>query len=165
MGLKNYFKANKAAAPEATSPTSRTSPIQEKNPRGFTDSLEMNPTPRFGSSRASLAPSTRSSTFVDEIKHEVMCNYLYQQQCSHLWVSDGSGELEGVLLRKSRNQYMACPPQLASSDFARACAALNCQVSVCLLIGPLALNLQNIGCNDGELKSDQDIPQLVARRR
>lgn len=66
---------------------------------------------------------------MDEIKHEVMVNYLYQQQCSHLWVSDGSGDLEGVLLRKSRNHYMTCPPQLANSPFAIACAALNCQVS------------------------------------
>lgn len=129
MGLKNYFKASKGKA-EATALTAGTPQMTEKDPRTFTDSLEMSNTPRFGSSRASLAPSARSSTFVDEIKHEVMCNYLYQQQCSHLWVSDGSGELEGVLLRKTRNQYMACPPQLASSDFARACAALNCQVSV-----------------------------------
>jgi hypothetical protein len=66
--------------------------------------------------------------FLDDIKHEVMVNYLYQQQCSHLWVSDGSGEIEGVVLRKTRGQYMACPPQLGSSPFAAACAALNVQV-------------------------------------
>jgi hypothetical protein len=72
--------------------------------------------------------STGSSLFLDDIKHEVMVNYLYQQQCSHLWVSDGSGEIEGVLLRKSRGQYMACPPQLGNSPFAAACAALNVQV-------------------------------------
>ena len=65
---------------------------------------------------------------LDDIKHEVMVNYLYQQQCSHLWVSDGSGEIEGVLLRKSRRQYIACPPQLGSSPFALACAAMNVQV-------------------------------------
>jgi hypothetical protein len=65
---------------------------------------------------------------LDEIKHEVMVNYLYQQQCSHLWVSDGSGEVEGVLLRKFRGHYMACPPQLGQSAFALACAALNVQV-------------------------------------
>jgi hypothetical protein len=65
---------------------------------------------------------------LDDIKHEVMVNYLYQQQCSHLWVSDGSGEIEGVLLRKARGQYMACPPQLGNSPFALACAALNVQV-------------------------------------
>ena len=72
--------------------------------------------------------SNHSSTVVDEIKHEVMVNYLYQQQCSQLWVSDGSGEIEGVLLRKSRGHYMACPSQLGSTSFAMACAALNVQV-------------------------------------
>lgn len=66
---------------------------------------------------------------MDDIKHEVMVNYLYQQQCSRLWVSDGSGEVEGVLLRKARNVYMACPPQLGNTPFASACAALNVQVS------------------------------------
>lgn len=59
-----------------------------------------------------------------------MVNYLYQQQCSHLWVNDASGMYEGVLLRKSRNNYMACPPQLADSPFATACAALNVPVSL-----------------------------------
>lgn len=68
--------------------------------------------------------------FLDDIKHEVMVNYLYQQQCSHLWVSDGSGEIEGVLLRKARGQYMACPPQLGNSPFALACAALNVQCAM-----------------------------------
>lgn len=67
---------------------------------------------------------------LDEIKHEVMVNYLYQQQCSQLWVSDGSGEIEGVLLRKARGHYMACPPQLVNSPFAQACCALNVQVSL-----------------------------------
>ena len=59
-----------------------------------------------------------------------MVNYLYQQQCSNLWVSDGSGELEGVLLKKNRYEYIACPPQLATSRFAAACSELNVQVSI-----------------------------------
>ena len=89
---------------------------------------------RTASSRASLAPSVRSgrNSFLDDIKHEVMVNYLYQQQCSHLWVSDGSGVCEGVLLRKARNHYLACPSQLANSAFAMACTELNVQVS-CML--------------------------------
>ncbi|CAK7204820.1 hypothetical protein SEUCBS139899_007582 [Sporothrix eucalyptigena] len=66
-----------------------------------------------------------SSVFLDEIKHEVMVNYLYQQQCSRLWVADGSGEVEGILLRKTRGKYMACPPELADSPLALSCAALN----------------------------------------
>ncbi|CAK7228528.1 hypothetical protein SBRCBS47491_006935 [Sporothrix bragantina] len=70
-------------------------------------------------------PTRASSVFLDEIKHEVMVNYLYQQQCSQLWVADGSGEVEGVLLRKTRGQYMACPPELVESPLALASAALN----------------------------------------
>ena len=76
--------------------------------------------------------------FIDDIKHEVMVNYLYQQQCSQLWVSDGSGEVEGVLLRKARGHYMACPPQLGNSSFAMACAALNVQVRLPFMFLPLA---------------------------
>lgn len=95
---------------------------------------DLAPPPKLGNSRPQSISgrSTRSlssSMFLDDIKHEVMVNYLYQQQCSHLWVSDGSGEIEGVLLRKARGQYMACPPQLGNSPFAMACAALNVQVS------------------------------------
>lgn len=70
---------------------------------------------------------------IDDIKHEVMVNYLYQQQSSHLWVNPNplpgqtSGD-EGVLLRKSKGYYMACPPSLANSLFAEACVALNVHV-------------------------------------
>ncbi|PMD27595.1 hypothetical protein NA56DRAFT_561018 [Hyaloscypha hepaticicola] len=125
MGLGSYFKAKKPepAAPVMTEKTpAPTSPHHSYN-------MELQPpASRFGSSRNSISNrSTQSSTFLDDIKHEVMVNYLYQQQCSHLWVSDGSGEIEGVLLRKSKNTYMACPPQLGSSAFAAACAALNVQ--------------------------------------
>lgn len=100
------------------------------------------PSPRFldgaltpasmGSRRPSFSGSMRStqSGFMEEIKHEVMVNYLFQQQCGRLWVGDGSGELEGVLLRKSRGNYMACPPQLANSAFAYYCAQLNVQVAM-----------------------------------
>jgi len=126
MGIGSYFKATK---PEPTAPVE----VVEKQPsdsahNSFNMELQP-PASRFGSSRNSISNrSTQSSTFLDDIKHEVMVNYLYQQQCSHLWVSDGSGEVEGVLLRKSKNTYMACPPQLGISPFATACAALNVQV-------------------------------------
>jgi hypothetical protein len=98
----------------------------------FIDSFESDP--ELASSRLSIAPSMQStqSSYLDEIKHEVVVNYLYQQQCSRLWVSDGSGEVEGILLRKARNQYLACPPALAGSVFAMACAELNVQVSYAL---------------------------------
>lgn len=126
MGFKNYLKPKKAAAEKSV----EQEPMSEK-PTSFQGAQGMSAvgTPRnLGSSRASIAPSTRSSTMVDEIKHEVMVNYLHQQQCGHMWVADGSGVLEGVLLKKYRGEYLACPPDLVNSMFAEACRALNVQV-------------------------------------
>ena len=136
MGLGSYFKKSKSASPAADAappPQSSIVMTEKPGPAVFSQRPSLNVAPRdsrYGSSRASIAPSIRSnkSSFLDDIKHEVMVNYLYQQQCSHLWVSDGSGDSEGVLLRKARNHYLACPPQLANSVLAMACAELNVQV-------------------------------------
>ncbi|KAH8908142.1 hypothetical protein BR93DRAFT_944898 [Coniochaeta sp. PMI_546] len=143
MGIGSYFKADKgekksAASPPSTQPkrtshgVSSPSSFSEKAP-SFDGDLHP-PTPNFSSRPQSISArsnrSNGSSMFLDDIKHEVMVNYLYQQQCSHLWVADGSGEIEGVLLRKTRGQYMACPPQLGNSPFAVACAALNVQCAM-----------------------------------
>ena len=96
---------------------------------------------------------------IEDIRHEVMVNYMYQQQCAHLWVSDESGNIEGVLLRKSKNTYMACPPQLGTSAFAAACAALNVQVR-----GRYRFTMNGLTkpvCHDTKLSSDQDVPSMV----
>ncbi|AEO64878.1 uncharacterized protein THITE_2111232 [Thermothielavioides terrestris NRRL 8126] len=150
MGIGSYFKAEKPepksqsqATPSSPSRNSNNArhhqqPSMSENPTSAPslrpDSELHPPTPRYSSRPQSISgrsvKSTGSSLFLDDIKHEVMVNYLYQQQCSHLWVSDGSGEIEGVLLRKSRGQYMACPPQLGNSPFAAACAALNVQCAM-----------------------------------
>jgi hypothetical protein len=140
MGIGNYFKTE-GQPPAADRPASiqrerRPSNLVEKPPGEprRSDVGTHPPTPRHASRPQSIsgrsARSDVGSMFLDDIKHEVMVNYLYQQQCSHLWVADGSGEIEGALLRKSRGQYMACPPQLGSSPFAQACAALNVQCAM-----------------------------------
>ncbi|KAG9258543.1 glycosyl transferase family group 2-domain-containing protein [Emericellopsis atlantica] len=141
MVLGGYFKADR---PEMTpsptqapsyAPRNRNSPSSENRPSIMGTDMELQPpSPRNFSRPGSISGrsvrSNGSSMFIDDIKHEVMVNYLYQQQCSQLWVSDGSGEVEGVLLRKARGHYMACPPQLGSSAFALACAAINVQCAM-----------------------------------
>jgi hypothetical protein len=148
MGFSNYFKAKKPESkkdvPEKTSePTPvvySEQPSSSGSPDPIPNDFELqipgaNPNAsRYSISRHSLG----SSMFLDDIKHEVMVNYLYQQQCSHLWVADGSGEVEGVLLRKARGNYMACPPRLATSAFAQACSTLN--VHVCGAIHHLSFD-------------------------
>lgn len=121
MGLKDYFKKSaKEAAPEHATPqmTEQPPPFNEKVPTPYGN----------GSSRASITPSTKSghrSSYMQEIRHEVMVNYLFQQQCSIMWIGSGSGETEGVLVRKSKASYLACPPDLIHSQFALGIMALN----------------------------------------
>lgn len=137
MGLLSYFKAerpDKKQRKAASRPTNQgVLEKSEHEPAAHEDLGLQPPTPQFTSSRNSVSGysvgSSSSSLFLEEIKHQVMVNYLYQQQCSQLWVNDGSGEIEGVLIRKSKGQYMACPSQLGNSPFAVACAALNVQAS------------------------------------
>lgn len=117
-------------------PKSRTgcSPLsREGSPAEKASSGQGNAAPSQQKSRAKSLPGRATrikarATFLDDIKHEVMVNYLYQQQCSRLWVSDGTGVLEGVIVRKTATNYMTCPQELASSTFAQSMAALGVQV-------------------------------------
>lgn len=60
-----------------------------------------------------------------------MVNHLYQQQCSQLWIDHNNpANAEGVLLRRTKGQYLACPPQLIKSTFASACSQLNLQAAM-----------------------------------
>ena len=96
-------------------------------------------------SRRNSLSSVRSSV-LQELKYEAMVNHLFQQQCSkcpqpqnmlsviidatigRLWLNDSGGDIEGVLLRKSRGIYTTCPPALADSVLADCCSRLNLQV-------------------------------------
>ncbi|MCJ1395005.1 hypothetical protein MMC18_007886 [Xylographa bjoerkii] len=74
-------------------------------------------TPRYSGSRpASIYPpgDFRNSRLDDitDIKCDVMVNWLHQQQLERLWTSGGSGE--GVVLKKSRDTYVACPGDLSN---------------------------------------------------
>lgn len=64
---------------------------------------------------------------MEDIKHDVMANYLFQQQCSAQWIDEDTGD-EGVILRKRKGSYLTCPPHLLESSFAQACIALNLHV-------------------------------------
>ena len=130
MPLGGYFKGKPKAKPEPLA----LAPEPEKDERRSApmgNEMEMLPSPKFESSRNSISGRSINSTnsHIEDIKHEVMVNFLYQQQCSHMWIGEQGGVAEGVLLRKSRSNYLACPPDLAQSSFHDACVALNIHVS------------------------------------
>ena len=45
-----------------------------------------------------------------EIKCDVMVSWLHKQQMENMWTNGGVGE--GVVLKKSRDSYTACPKEL-----------------------------------------------------
>jgi len=124
MGFMSYFKTSVkvAANPAAALPNT------EKFPDALPGRLAV-PNSEVGS--LSPAPSSRATEedrLVDEIKHQVVLNHLYQHQCSSLWIRDVGQQMEGVMVRKKRNDYLFKPPGLVGSSFAQAMTMLNVQV-------------------------------------
>ena len=154
MGFKDYFRAQRPATD--TNPPVQSSDPSMGSPSAVGNTLELHHSPIMSGSSSQIFGS------VEDIKHEVMVNYLYQQQCGHMWVSSVqaykrssipfqspkyprtaieespfgaltgmvlSVEQEGVLLRKSRGNYLACPQDLLGTPLEMACRALNVSVS------------------------------------
>ncbi len=124
MGFKSYFKNPRATHLQEASANSAVSQAASVTTAASDASAD-----NHDSSSISSSGTSGNSSFMEDLKYEVMVNYLYQQQCAHLWVGDEGGNIEGVLLRKSRNEYLSCPPQLVNSPLGDGCAALN--VLVC----------------------------------
>lgn len=133
MGLKGYFKAPKkedaahhgnVEFTEKQPPLEVPVPIEPSStplgPYEYAASQSSDP------SRASIVPSEDSKgSDVTELKEEIRVNYLFQRQCAARWIGDGAGEREGVVIRKSKNSFIAFPPSLTESVFGQACIALN----------------------------------------
>ena len=47
---------------------------------------------------------------LNEIKCDIMVNWLYHQQMKLLWTTGGYDE--GVIMKKNRDQYLSCPADL-----------------------------------------------------
>ena len=181
MTIKDYFRAKKPkmaaaqAGPAAT--TEAPPPLPPPPPPAV---MTMAPTPPAVMTMVDFPPpppiavtspaqSSRSSASADDIKHEVMVNFLYHQQEREKWIEfpqdfkratlygtpkyprtpvgddlptttmtglDFVGRQEGVLLRKSRGNYIACPPALIGTPFEMACRSLNVSVSTMLVTAP-----------------------------
>lgn len=129
MGLESYLPPDKKDGGENAEPKSKLDDNERQSTPPFNEPVPGMPWGPygFGSSRTSLAPSTKSrgSGFIEEIRHEVLVNHLFQQLCMARWIGDGAGEREGVLVRKTKGHYLACPANLVASALADGCIALN----------------------------------------
>lgn len=62
------------------------------------------------------------------IQHEMIVEYLYQQQRSRCWISDTDFVEEGAFMRDSWNSYITAPVLLSASVLAEALVDLNAEV-------------------------------------
>lgn len=128
--LKNYLKPGKAKQAAAAPPQEMTL-VQQGVSRSSIAPSTLG-TPRT-SRPASLYPAGdfRNSALEEiiDIKCDVMVNWLHQQQLESMWSSGGPGE--GVVLKKTRDNFTCCPSELAEcrGDFFDAIRALNVRVS------------------------------------
>ena len=74
-------------------------------------------TSRAPSLRNSFLPAhdarSRDSETINEIRNDMMVNWLYEQQLRKQYAS-GADPYEGVVLKKGRGAFACCPPQMAA---------------------------------------------------
>ena len=114
MGIKNYLKpSKKAAETKAASESEKTA-----QNTGAAPSMPSGPPTGWNTPRASRPGSIYPAgdfrnSHIDEIvdmKCDVMVNYLHQQQLELMWTAGGMDE--GVVLKKSRDRFVSCPPEM-----------------------------------------------------
>jgi hypothetical protein len=118
IDIKNYFMPAKKAKPEQHE-NEKSSSAGELHPQQIRSFVSQIPT-------SSCGDSVRS---INDIKHQVILNYLWHKQRGSMWISDLSGQVEGVVVRKGRKDYLYRPHALESSVFAQAVTVLNVQVA------------------------------------
>ena len=130
MGILSYVRPEKKKNEEPLPPPTKPMEMSGVSSPG---AVSGSGTPRYSSSRpASLYPTGdfRNSAIeeIREVKTDVMVNWLHQQQLEKMWVN--GGQSEGVVLKRSRDIYACCPPELAhyQGDFYDAVRALNVKV-------------------------------------
>jgi len=147
MGLKSYFAPSKGTQePEKGHSKNVSEAISESSLKhiGGTGRTAPAATPNFSmpatpltsrppsSYRASLYPSgdfrnARESLL--DVKSDVMCSWLYQQQLERQYAT-GILPGEGVVLKKGRNSYACCPPHLQDMRYSLYDMAMELNVRV-----------------------------------
>lgn len=140
----NFFKAYLKSAPtesrelgklhaSARTPTAPISPPVSLS-KGVSSLDAPTISSRPGSAyRQSTSPSANyqnSSSAIDELKADVMVTWLHQRQLEKLWTNNGIGE--GVILKRTRDDYTCCPADLKCerNGVYEAVKALNVKVSL-----------------------------------
>lgn len=147
--FKSYFVPNKASSKSKSATAAekeKSTVVSEHPPRN----VAPRPPPPSGptSLGGSRPDSIRSSALypvgdfrndhesVNDVKAEVVCNYMYQQQLG-LGYTTGTLPGEGVVLKKGKNDYTCCPADLRQYQYGLYDMSMELNVRVCDLPYPL----------------------------
>ncbi|KAI0206843.1 glycosyl transferase family group 2-domain-containing protein [Astrocystis sublimbata] len=75
-----------------------------------------------------------------DVKADVMCSWLYQQQLERQYAT-GILPGEGVVLKKGRNNYACCPPQLQDMKYSLYDMAMELNVKCAMTINTRVINV------------------------
>ncbi|KAI0015093.1 glycosyl transferase family group 2-domain-containing protein [Xylariomycetidae sp. FL0641] len=128
MGLGKYRKAKQPESKEKTAVETTSEVFMSEKPEETLrppPALLSSSLNRSGSIRSDAASSFCSNVYFGALRDEVQASYIYQQQCSHSWLSSEPGAMEGVIIRKDGKEYSTCPPELAATMFPIACDAMH----------------------------------------
>lgn len=126
MSLFSYFKISKPQKSQSSKEKAPVAPTPiDNNPPQNGNYSEPSPT-------ASSRQSVYSNNRLDDIRHQVILNHLWQKQRGLMWIMDNPAQHEGVMVRRDRTEYLCRPPALASSAFGTAMKIMNVSVSVTL---------------------------------
>jgi len=126
--LKSYLVPKKTQQKADSKPVENTpSEKTSKTPMPFPDSITTGNNSPWASGPVSLAPGEEMS----DTRCEIMVSWLHQQQIEKTWF-DIHADDEGVVLKKSKGEYVCCPEHVAEvpDGFCRAVEALNVRVSL-----------------------------------
>ena len=127
--LKSYLVPKRAQQNADSKPVDEIPPSEKTpaTPTPFLDSATPGSTSQWTSRPVSLAPGEEMS----DTRCEIMVSWLHQQQIEKTWFEVRADD-EGVVLKKSKGEYVCCPEHVAEAPngFCRAVEALNVRVSL-----------------------------------
>ena len=68
-----------------------------------------------------------------DVRAEVVCNYMYQRQLERGYAT-GLSPAEGVVLKKGKNDYTCCPPDLRQFQYGLYDMTMELNVRVCVVV-------------------------------
>ncbi|KAI8953468.1 glycosyl transferase family group 2-domain-containing protein [Xylaria longipes] len=154
--IKSYFAPGKSRKEEEKGHGKKMSEVDETSMKQLgTGRAAPVATPNFsipgspmGSRPGSLYPSSlypagdfrNARESLLDVKADVMCSWLYQQQLERQYAT-GILPGEGVVLKKGRNNYACCPPQLQEMKYSLYDMAMELNVRCAMTINTRVINV------------------------